>query len=77
MEHKEFKAIIDNILISNRFYKKSNNWYKYTDECIALLNLQHSNFGSYYYINLAVFIKNIILKKNFQRGIMSYSFKNT
>ena len=41
----------------NGFCRKSNSWYKSTEECVVLLNLQHSSWSSLYYINLACFLR--------------------
>lgn len=53
MDKEQFKSIVHSIMKENGFHKRGNSWYKTTDECIVLLNLQHSSFGSLYYINLA------------------------
>jgi hypothetical protein len=57
MDNAKFKEIFNQVLKSKDFIKKGNAWYKSTDECIVLLNLQHSNFSSLYYVNLASFIR--------------------
>ena len=57
MDSAQFKKIVDNELKSQGFIKKGNSWYSSTNECIVLLNLQHSNFSSFYYVNLGSFLR--------------------
>ena len=57
MESVQFKKVVDKELKSQGFIKKGNSWYSSTNECIVLLNLQHSNFSSFYYINLCSFLR--------------------
>jgi hypothetical protein len=57
MKNVKFKDIFNQILKNKGFVKKGNTWYNSTNECVVLLNLQHSNFSSLYYINLAFFIR--------------------
>ena len=44
-------------LKSARFIKKSGSWYLENDETILVVNLQKSNYGDQYYVNLAVWVK--------------------
>jgi hypothetical protein len=41
------------------FRKKSNTWYLHTDETILVTNVQKSNYGDSYYINLAVWLNSL------------------
>lgn len=36
--------------------KKSGSWYRRSDETVVVLNLQKSNFGPSYYVNVAVWL---------------------
>lgn len=53
MDKEQFKKLVHSVMKENGFHRKGNSWYKATDECIVLLNLQHSLYSSLYYINLA------------------------
>jgi len=41
------------------FGKKSDGWYLSMDDTILVVNLQKSNFGEQYYINLAVWLNEL------------------
>jgi hypothetical protein len=36
--------------------KKSGSWYRRSDETIVVLNLQKSNYGPSYYVNVAIWL---------------------
>ena len=57
MDKEQFKSIVHPIMKANGFRRRGNSWYKTIGECIVLLNLQHSNWSSLYYINLACFLR--------------------
>jgi hypothetical protein len=39
------------------FQKKSDGWYRDTNEAVLVANLQKSNFGEQYYVNLGIWLK--------------------
>ena len=51
--------VIDQVLKPARFKKKKLNWYLDGEDTIGVLNLQKSNYGEKYYINLALWIKQL------------------
>ena len=57
METKEFKAVFDTIARKSGFEKKYDGWFKESEECIIVLELQRSNFSRYYYLNIKCFIQ--------------------
>lgn len=57
MNSKEFKSMFGDIAKENNFLQAFGGWYKESSECIAILELQKSNFGDYYILNIKVFIK--------------------
>jgi hypothetical protein len=59
MTSKEFKNIFDEVAKANGFSKAFGGWYKETLECIAILELQKSNFGDYYLLNIKIFIQGV------------------
>jgi Domain of unknown function (DUF4304) len=59
MDSKEFKKLFDQVAKANDFKKAFGGWYKETSECIAVLELQKSNFGNYYQLNIKIFIQGI------------------
>lgn len=63
MNNQEFKMSFDNTATTNGFSKAFGGWYKETTECIAILELQKSNFGNYYLLNIKVFIQGTFGRK--------------
>jgi len=49
MENKEFKKLFDIIARNHGFESAFGGWFKESNECIVVLDLQKSNFGNYYY----------------------------
>ncbi len=63
MDSKEFKKKFDNMAIVNGFEKAFGGWFKESSECITVLDLQKSNFGVYYELNIKIFIQDLFSKK--------------
>ncbi|SIP96023.1 protein of unknown function [Chryseobacterium sp. RU37D] len=59
MDSKEFKVIFGEIAKSYGFIKAFSGWYKKNAESIAILELQKSNFGDYYQLNIKVFVQKV------------------
>ena len=57
MDSKEFKKMFGELAKANEFKSAFGGWYKESTECIAVLELQKSNFGDYYQLLIKVFIQ--------------------
>eukprot|EP01012_Entosiphon_sulcatum_P033915 TRINITY_DN42946_c0_g1_i1.p1 TRINITY_DN42946_c0_g1~~TRINITY_DN42946_c0_g1_i1.p1 ORF type:complete len:161 (+),score=18.46 TRINITY_DN42946_c0_g1_i1:430-912(+) len=57
MNNKEFKVIFGKIAKEYGFLKAYGGWYKQSDECIAILELQKSNYGDYYMLRGKIFVQ--------------------
>lgn len=57
MNSKEFKNLFDEIAKPNGFEKAFSGWFKESPECIIVLDLQKSNFGNYYELNIKIFVQ--------------------
>lgn len=57
MNNKELKNVFGEEAKANNFKKGPGGWYKESAECIAVLELQKSNFGNYYMLHVKVFIQ--------------------
>ena len=57
MDYKKFKNIFDTIAKTNDFEKAFGGWFKESSECIIALDLQKSNFGNYYELNIKIFVQ--------------------
>jgi hypothetical protein len=57
MNSKEFKSVFDTVAKASGFAKAFGGWFKESSECIAVLELQKSNFGDYYMLNIKIFIQ--------------------
>ena len=59
MENAEFKKIVRNTLTEAGFEYRNKNYYCSTNELIAVIDLQKSNFSDAWYINYGFYIKAI------------------
>jgi len=57
MDSKEFKIVFGNIAKMYDFKRAFSGWYKESEECIAILELQKSSFADSYYLNVKIFIQ--------------------
>jgi hypothetical protein len=57
MHSKEFKTVFGELAKYSYFKKAFGGWYKESPECIAILELQKSNFGDYYQLLIKIFIQ--------------------
>jgi hypothetical protein len=60
MDSKEFKNVFDKIAKVYGFERLHGCWYKDSAECIVVLDLQKSNFGDYYEMNIKIFIQGML-----------------
>jgi hypothetical protein len=49
--------ILDRVLVKQGFKRKSATWFVDKSEAIVVVNLQKSQWGEQYYVNLAVWVK--------------------
>ncbi|MGK3960550.1 DUF4304 domain-containing protein [Sorangium sp. So ce118] len=56
------KLATDAALRDVHFLRKSGIWYRETEETVLVVDVQHSNFGQQYYINLGIFVKGLSQK---------------
>lgn len=64
MEEKEFKKMFGQIAGANGFDRAFGCWIKQSSECLFVLNLQKSNYGRYYYLNVKIFIDGLFGRQN-------------
>ena len=57
MDNTEFKKQFGEIAKASRFDRAFGGWFKESNETIIVLELQKSNFGNYYQLNIKVFIQ--------------------
>lgn len=57
MHTKEFKEMFNVVAKNNNFVKALGGWFKESAECIAVLDMQKSNYGNYYELNVKIFIQ--------------------
>jgi hypothetical protein len=57
METTDFKKIFGEIAKENGFERAHEGWFKESPEVILVLDLQKSNFGNNYYLNIKLFIQ--------------------
>src|SRR6478609_8671615 len=57
MDSKEFKNVFNNVAKKYKFEKAFGGWFIESLECIIVLDLQKSNFGDYYEMNIKIFVQ--------------------
>lgn len=57
MDSKEFKKLFGEVAKSNRFERAFGGWFKDSAESIVVLDLQKSNFGDYYEMNIKIYVQ--------------------
>ena len=55
----ELKLGVEEALKGVQFRRKSSTWYCDLDETVLVVDLQKSNFGEQYYVNLGVLVKGL------------------
>jgi hypothetical protein len=56
MEAKEFKALLGDVAKAHGFVAAHGGWYRETPAALFVLDLQKSNFGNYFELNLKLFL---------------------
>lgn len=57
MDSKEFKTFFDKTTKVHGFEKAFGGWFIESPECIAVLDLQKSNYGNYYQLLIKIYIQ--------------------
>jgi hypothetical protein len=63
MNSNEYKILFGSVAKRNGFEKAFGGWFKKSQECIAVLDLQKSNYGDYYKLNIKIYIQGLFGKK--------------
>jgi hypothetical protein len=56
MEASEFKVLLGDVAKAHGFTAAHGGWYRETPAALFVLNLQKSNFGNYFELNLKLFL---------------------
>jgi hypothetical protein len=59
MESKDLKKLFKELAKKDGFEPAFGGWFKESNECIAALYLQKSNYGNYYELNIKIFIQGV------------------
>jgi hypothetical protein len=59
MNTTELAEVISAVLVPAGFRKRKDTWYKANEDTITLLNLQKSQYGGQYFVNLAVYLRDL------------------
>lgn len=59
VDRGKIESEIDGVLKKAKFRKKGASWYWDTSECTCVVNLQKSQWGNQYYVNLGVLLKGL------------------
>ena len=53
------KLAIEAALKGAQFQRKSSTWYRDMEEAVVIVDVQKSNFGEQYYVNLGILVKEL------------------
>ncbi len=67
MNSKEFKKIFGEIARQQGFQASPGGWLKESTESIIFLDLQKSNFGNYFELNIKIFIQGMF-EQHYKKG---------
>lgn len=56
MEASQFKTLLGSVAKAHGFTAAGGGWYRQTPAAFFILNLQKSNFGNYFELNLKLFL---------------------
>jgi hypothetical protein len=59
MDSRAFKSLFSQIAAENGFDPEFGGWFRESEECVVVLDLQKSNFGNYYELNLKIFVQGL------------------
>lgn len=59
MVNSEFKKLFEDAVLEIGFRKAFGAWYRESTECLIVLDLQKSNYGNYFDLNINVFIHGV------------------
>jgi len=59
MNTKELERIFDEVLVPLGFRRRRDTWSKSNEDTITLLDLQKSQWGGQYYVNLAIYLREL------------------
>ena len=59
MNTEELAKVVNEVLVPAGFRRRKDTWYKANEDTIILLNLQKSQYGGQYFINLAVYLRHL------------------
>lgn len=63
MESNDFKKLFEEIAKEYDFKRAYEGWFKEFPEIIQVLDLQKSNYGNYYYLNIKLYIQGVFGSK--------------
>lgn len=59
MNTKELEEVLDSVLAPAGLRRRKDTWYRTNEDTITLINLQKSQWGGQYYVNLAVYLRDL------------------
>jgi uncharacterized protein DUF4304 len=59
MNTTELAEVVSSVLVPAGFRRRKDTWYSANEDTIILLNLQKSRYGGQYFVNLAVYFRDL------------------
>lgn len=59
MSHDDFKKLFGDVAAKFGFERAYGGWFMESHETIIVLDLQKSNYGDYYYLNIKIYVQGL------------------
>lgn len=59
MDSPQFRSAFSEIAAAHEFLAAHGGWFRESAECVVVLDLQKSNFGNYFDLNVKVFVQGL------------------
>jgi hypothetical protein len=63
MDNKSFKTLFGEVATTHGFVAAHGGWYRELPAALFVLDLQKSNFGAYYELNLKLFLSSAVQRE--------------
>jgi hypothetical protein len=59
VDTQHFRKLFSKVAVANDFVGAHGGWFRESPECVIVLDLQKSNFGGYFELNIKVFVQGL------------------
>jgi hypothetical protein len=59
LDSQQFKKLFSGVAVAHGFVRDHGGWFRESPECVVVLDLQKSNFGNNYHLNIKIFVQGL------------------